>query len=104
MITPADTPPSAPEQMPASGWDIQAPYAPGAPQSILFPGAPDPGGRDDVAGSVAGAQAAAEARYHEHQTDTYGLGSQIGDNIALPTVTSTGDPTGSGFYDPARDY
>lgn len=104
MITPADTPPTRPDPMPASTWDIQAPYTPGAPQSILFPGAADAGGRDDVAGTVDGAQAAAEARYHEHMTDTYGQGSQIGDSIALPTATSTGDPTDSGFYDPPRNY
>jgi hypothetical protein len=74
--------------MSASTFDIQAPYAPGAPQSIAFPGPPDAGGRDDVAGSVAAAQAAAEARYHEHQTDTYGAGSQIGDSLSLPDVVS----------------
>lgn len=88
MITPADSAPTAPEQMPASMFDIQAPYAPGAPQSIAFPGAADPGGRDDVAGSVAASVAAAEARYMEHQSDTYGAGSQIGDSLTLPDVVS----------------
>jgi hypothetical protein len=51
---------------------------------ILFPGDADPGGRDDVAADVAGSVASATARYHEHMTDTYGLGSTIGDVIDLP--------------------
>jgi len=84
MITPADTPPSSPEQVPASSWDIQAPYAPGSPDPILVGGDPDAAGRDDVAGSVAEAMAAAEARYGEHQRDTYGQGSVIGDIMILP--------------------
>ena len=88
MITPADTPPSAPEQMPASSFNIQAPYSPGSPSAIYTGAASDAGGRDDVAGSVAAAQAAAEARYGEHQTDTYGQGSQIGDSMTLPDVVS----------------
>ena len=88
MITPAATPPSAPGQMPASTWDIQAPYVPGSPQLISYDGAADAGGRDDVAGTVAGAQVAAEARYHEHMTDTYAQGSQIGDLLILPDAVS----------------
>lgn len=84
MITPPDTPPSSPEQVPASGWNIQAPYAAGTPSAILVGGDPDPGGRDDVAGTVAGSVAAAQARYGEHETDTYGLGSVIGDVMAMP--------------------
>lgn len=103
MITPAATPPTAPDQMPASGFDIQAPYSPGEPQAIRFPGDNDAGGRDDVAGSVAAAQAAAEARFHEHMGDTYGLGSQIGDSLPLPATSSTGTHGGS-YYDPPRDY
>lgn len=103
MITPADTPPAAPDQMPASTFDIQAPYAPGAPQSIAFPGDADAGGRDDVAGTVSGAVAAAEARYLEYQADTYGQGSQIGDSLTLPAASSTGD-TGGAYYDPPRNY
>ena len=97
--------------MPASSWDIQAPYAAGAPSPIQAHGDADAGGRDDVADSVAGAVTAAEARFHEHQTDTYGLGSTIGDVMTLPPnpldpgVGSTGvtDPSG-GFYDPPRNY
>jgi hypothetical protein len=51
---------------------------------IRFPGNDDPGGRDDVAATVAGSVAAAEARYGEHQADTYGQGSVIGDLVTLP--------------------
>lgn len=97
MITPADTPPAAPGQMPASSFDIQAPDAAGAPDAIYAGGDADAGGRDDVAGTVAGAQAAAEARYGEHQRDTYGQGSTIGDvmdlpsqDFSLPTAHATG--------------
>lgn len=70
--------------MPASSFDIQAPYAPGSPQAIFVGGGPDAGGRDDVAGAVDAAVAAAKARYGEHQGDTYGQGSQIGDAVTLP--------------------
>lgn len=84
MITPADSAPAAPGQMPASSWDIQAPYAPGSPDPVYVGGDADPGGRDDVAGSVANAMANAMARQAEHKTDTYGQGSQIGDALTLP--------------------
>jgi hypothetical protein len=43
----------------------------------------DPGGRDDVATSVAGAIANAMARQHELQRDTYGQGSLIGDLMPM---------------------
>jgi len=84
MITPHDSAPAAPGQMPASSFSIQAPEAAGSPDGIYAGGDADAGGRDDVAGTVAGAQAAAEARYREHQGDTYGQGSQIGDGMDLP--------------------
>jgi hypothetical protein len=111
MITPADSAPERPGQMPASSWDIQAPYAPGEPSPILAHGDADAGGRDDVAGNMAAAQAAAEARYHEHETDTYGMGSTIGDIMTLPPshldpgvgTLGTTDPAGA-FYDPPRNY
>jgi hypothetical protein len=103
MITPADSAPQAPGQLPASSFDIQAPYAAGSPDPILTGGDADPGGRDDVAGDVAAAQAAAEARYGEHQADTHAQGSTIGDVMDLPAETSTGSG-GGGFYDPPRDY
>jgi hypothetical protein len=106
-----DSAPQAPGQMPASSFDIQAPYAPGSPDPIFAGGAADAGGRDDVAGTVAGAQAAAEARYHEHQGDTYGQGSTIGDLMTMPpngldpaaSSPGTTDPAGA-FYDPPRSY
>lgn len=64
--------------------DIQAPYEPGSPDPVYVGGDADAGGRDIVAGSVDGAVAAAQARFHEHESDTYGQGSQIGDSITLP--------------------
>jgi len=79
------------------------PYEAGAISPIFVGGDPDPGGRDDVRGSVGAAVAAAEARFAEHQTDTYQQGSQIGDLMNLPPLTSTGS-NGGGFYDPPRDY
>lgn len=86
MITPAASPPERPDPMPASSWDIQAPYYPGAMSPITVGGDADAGGTDDVAGTVADAVSNAQARYHEHESDTYGLGSQIGDGIELPPI------------------
>jgi hypothetical protein len=111
MITPPDSAPQAPGQMPASSFDIQAPYAAGSPQAVYVGGDGDAGGRDDVAGTVAGAVAAAQARYHEHQGDTYGQGSRIGDPVPFPPnpldpgagSLGTTDPAGA-YYDPPRDY
>jgi len=88
MITPADSDPARPDQEPASTWNIQAPAATGAPAGIFTGADPDAGGRDPVAGSVAAAQASAEARFHELQSDTYGQGGRIGDLITLPDVVS----------------
>lgn len=110
-VTPADTPPERPAQMPASAFDIQAPYDAGSLSPIQVHGDADAGGRDDVAGSVAAAQAAAEARYREHQGDTYGQGSTIGDLMQMPasgldpaaSSPGTTDPAGS-YYDPPRSY
>ena len=111
MITPSDSAPESPGQMPASGWDIQAPYEAGSPSPIQVHGDADAGGRDDVAATVAAAQAAAEARYHEYMTDTYGQGSTIGDVMTMPpngldpaaSSPGTTDPSGA-FYDPPRNY
>jgi hypothetical protein len=111
VITPADSAPAPPEQVPASSFSIQAPYAPGSPSAVLAHGDADAGGRDDVAGDAAGAQANAEARYHEHEADTYGQGSVIGDLMTMPpggldpaaSSPGTTDPSG-GFYDPPRNY
>jgi hypothetical protein len=85
VITPADSAPSAPEQMAPSTWDIQAPYVPGAIDTA-FDGAGPMG--DDVAGNVAAAQSAAEARYGAHMQQTHGQGSTIGVNLTLPDVVS----------------
>lgn len=86
------------------------PYEPGAPQVIYTGGDADAGGRDDVAGSVAAAVQAAEARFGELQGDTYGQGSRIGDLVnfpASPLDTPAGpgetDPSGH-YYDPPRAY
>jgi hypothetical protein len=87
------------------------PYYGGEISPVQAHGDADAGGRDDVAGSVAGSVAASSARWHEHQSDTYGQGSQIGDTMTLPPspldpgVGSTGttDPAG-GYYDPPRAY
>ena len=68
--------------------DIVAPYEPGSPAPIYVGGDADAGGRDDVAGDVAGAVAAAEARYREYESDTYGQGSTIGDLITPGSGTS----------------
>lgn len=84
MITPADSPPARPGDMPESSWDIQAPYSPGAPDPVDTGGDDDPGGRDAVAGDVAGAVLAAMGRRDELASDTYGQGSTIGDILTLP--------------------
>jgi len=88
MITQPDSAPVAPDQMPVSTWDIQAPYSAGIPSAIYTGGAGDAGGRDDAAGTVAGSVAAALARQNELQGDTHGQGSKIGDVINLPDVVS----------------
>ena len=81
------------------------PYEAGSPQAIYAGGDADAGGRDDVAGAVAAAVAAAQARAGEHQTDTYGQGSHIGDLMDLPPLTSDGKVTqGGAYYDPPRNY
>src|SRR5690349_13175275 len=74
---------------------------PETPDPIVWPGDADPGGRDIVSASAAGAVANAEARYHELQGDTYGLGSHVGDLMDLPDVVSdtskhTGSPGAAG--------
>ena len=88
-----------------------APYYPGAISPIDAMGDADAGGRDDVAGDVAGAVANATARWKEFQSDTFGLGSVIGDLMTLPPspldpgvgTLGTTDPSGA-FYDPPRNY
>ena len=88
-----------------------APYSPGVVSPIQVHGDADAGGRDTVSGTVAGAVSNAEARFHEHESDTYAQGSTIGDVMTWPPspldpgVGSTGttDPEGH-FYDPPRSY
>lgn len=87
-----------------------APYYPGPLAPINAAGDADAGGRDDVSGSVAGSVAAAEARFLEFQSDTYGQGSTIGDLMTFPPgPLDPGAGVGNtmptaGFYDPPRDY
>lgn len=92
-------PPQGIPQMPASSFSITAPYAAGSPDPIYVGGDADAGGRDDVAGDAAAAQANAQARYGEHQRDTYGQGSVIGDVMDLPSQdfsVATAHETGYG--------
>lgn len=110
-FTEPDSAPQAPGQMAASTFSITAPYDAGSPQPISTAGDADAGGRDIVAGTVAGAVAAAQARFGELQSDTYGQGSVIGDVYRLPPspldpgVGSLGEASPSGaYYDPPRDY
>jgi hypothetical protein len=106
---PPDTPPERPGQLPASSFSIIAPYAAGSPDPIFVGGDADAGGRDDVAGDVAAAMANAQARYSEHESDTYGQGSVLGDVITfsdgspLDPGAAPGETAPSGsFYDPPR--
>jgi hypothetical protein len=62
------------------------------PSPIRFTADDDPGGRDIVAGDPAAAQAAAEARLAELQSDTYGQGSVMGDLLDLPHSPFTPPP------------
>lgn len=56
------------------------------PGHINVHGDEDPGGRDAVAGDVAGAVTAAMDRRAELASDTFGQGSVIGDLMDLPPV------------------
>jgi hypothetical protein len=79
------------------------PYEAGSPSPVAFPGDADPGGRDIVSGTVAGAVAAAQARFGELAGDTYGQGSHIGDLMAFPPGPL--DPgAGLGLTDPEGHY
>jgi hypothetical protein len=81
------TTPARPPGEVVGGLPVSHEVAPGG-QGIAFPGDADPGGRDPVAGAVAGAVASEEARYTELAADTYGAGSTIGDVMTLPPVVS----------------
>lgn len=63
---------------------------------------------DDVSGTVAGAVAAAEGRFTQHELATHGTGNDIGDLMDVPANSldagvGTLGPEG-GFYDPPRNY
>jgi len=91
MITPADSAPSAPEQMPASSFSIVAPNSDSSvgPSPIAY-------GTTQASGTVAGAVAAAGPA-HTHSTGDLGVQPD------MPTETSTGS-SGGAYYDPPRDY
>lgn len=87
-----------------------APYYPGPLSPIYVGGDPDPGGRDDVAPTVAESVANATGRWQEHEAYTHVQGSGSGDLIQFPPSpldpgVGVGNtiPTGD-FYDPPRDY
>jgi hypothetical protein len=73
---------------------LVAPFVSGVPQVIYVGGDADAGGRDDVAGTVAGAVANAEARWHELAGDQ---GSHIGDDMTVPPVPEDATPPDSDF-------
>lgn len=84
---------------------VDAPYYPGDLSPVDAMGDPDAGGRDDVSGTVGGAVTAAEARFAEHQADTYGQGSVIGDLMDLPhspmnPAVGTNAPANPPFEEP----
>lgn len=85
-------------------------FYPGQMSPIQAHGNADAGGRDDVSATVAGAVANATGRYLEHEGDTHGIGSTIGDLMTFPP---SGEDPGAGagntlptlaFYDPPRGY
>src|SRR5262249_38553638 len=84
MITPADSAPQPPGQMPASTFDIQAPYDAGPEVHIQVHGDADAGGMDKPPRPVQGPVDAAMARQRELASDTYGQGSVVGDLMAMP--------------------
>jgi hypothetical protein len=87
-----------------------APYYPGPLSPIYVGGDGDPGGRDDVAGDVAGAVASATARWQEHQRYTFTQGDTSGDLMHFPpSALDPGAGVGNtapvgAFYDPTREY
>lgn len=97
--------------MPAIGpGPDMTPYYGGPPAPVEAMGDADAGGRDDVSGTVAGSVANANARWHEFQTDTFGVGSTYGDLVDFPPSpldpgAGVGNTTpAGGFFDPPRDY
>jgi len=82
---------------------LVSPFYAGAISPVQMPGPGDAGGRDDVAGTVAGAVANATGRYLEHEGDTHGIGSTIGDVMTFPP-SPLDVPAGPGLTDPAGHY
>lgn len=76
---------------------LVTPYYAGSASAIYAGGDADAGGRDDVAGTVAGSVAAAEARFAEHEHDTHAQGSIIGDLMTLPVVPEDANAPSSDF-------
>jgi hypothetical protein len=101
MITEPDTPPVAPAQLPASTFDIIAPYAAGPEVHIQVHGDNDAGGQDKTSPTVAGSVAAAMARQHELETDTFGQGGTIGDVIGLVPGPSTASVSDRPYWEEA---
>jgi len=81
---------------------LLANFDPGSVSPVAMAGPGDAGARDTVSGTVAGAVAAAEGRYLEHEGDTHAAGKPIGDSLGVP-VESPGN-FGGAYYDPPRDY
>ena len=89
---------------------LLANFDPGSVSPVAMAGPGDAGARDTVSGTVAGAVAAAEGRYLEHEGDTHPAGGTIGDVLTLPpgpldpgAAPGEAAPSGS-FYDPPRSY
>ena len=104
--SPGDAP-----QMPAIGpGPDMTPYYGGPLDPVEAMGDADAGGRDNVAATFGAAVDTASARLDELQSDTFGVGSTIGDLVVFPPspldpgagVGNTA-PTGA-FYDPDREY
>lgn len=97
-MVPVSYPPNSSPGAADESWTTPAvppgPVVTPAPMSHEVPETPDPivspGPRDaksdDVSASVAGAMAAAEARYRSHEADTRPQGSVIGTLMDLPEV------------------
>lgn len=87
---------------------LVTPYYAGGISPIGVHGDADAGGRDTVSGTVAGAVAAAEARFAEYEAYTHSQGGGYGDLMALPQNSmdpAVGVQGAEGaYYDPPRDY
>jgi len=114
MTTPANMAKPNPidvAQGPAIGPGPDAtPYYSGPADQVYVGGDADAGGRDIAMPTVPAAVNAAHARITELASDTYGLGSTMGDLIDFPAApldpgagVGNTSPTGA-FYDPGRGY